>query len=87
MQIQKKIEELDLDTLVTTFANKHPCRILLPCLLSENMHVRIQLQTHTYYQEVLVDGHTAPHMDSWKLMNVVKFLVFNTVARHIDSYS
>ena len=32
------------------------------------MHVRIQLQkhthTHTYYQEVLVDDHTAPLMDS-----------------------
>ena len=36
MQIhRKKIEELDLDTLVTTFANKHPRRILLPCLLSD----------------------------------------------------
>ena len=34
MQIHKKIEELDLDTLVTTFANKHLRRIL-PCLLSE----------------------------------------------------
>ena len=31
MQIhRKKIEELDLDKLVATFANKHPRRILLP---------------------------------------------------------
>ena len=44
MQIhRKKIEELGLDTLVTTFANKHPRRIL-PCL--SNMHVRTQLQIY-----------------------------------------
>ena len=49
----KKIEELDLDTLVTTFANKHPCRILLVSFLS-NMHVRIQLQ---FYMCIENQGH------------------------------
>ena len=34
---RKKVKELDLDILVQQFANMHPRRMLLPCVLSDDV--------------------------------------------------